>query len=304
LAGKRNETNEDIIPHLLSMSATPIPRTLALTVYGDLDLTVLDEMPPGRKKIITEITPPQERHSAYQKIEEEIKKGRQAYVICPRIAAPEGSGPRPAKNGAGTFWQNLNMKTVKEEHEKLSKEIFPRYRLGMLYGKMNPKEKEKTMKEFETGKLDILISTSVIEVGVNIPNATVIVIEGAERFGLAQLHQLRGRVLRSTYQPYCFIFTESKTKKTIDRLSALKTAKNGFELAEYDLSFRGPGELSGQKQWGLSDVGMEALKNIKMVEAAREEAKNILQKDPQLKTYPLLKERIEEKKLNCKEFKY
>ncbi|MCF7835739.1 MAG: ATP-dependent DNA helicase RecG [Candidatus Marinimicrobia bacterium] len=290
LINKKNETNREIIPHFLSMSATPIPRTLALTVYGDLDITLLDEMPPGRKKIITEIVPPTSRSKAYEKIREEIEKGRQAYVICPRIEKPDEN----KKENLLT----LNMRAVKEEHQKLSEEIFPEYRTEMLHGKMVSKEKEKIMKEFEKGKINILIATSVIEVGVNVPNATTIIIEGAERFGLAQLHQLRGRVLRSNHQPYCFVFTESKTQKTLERLKAIKTAKNGFELAEYDLQLRGAGELSGKKQWGISDVGMEAIKNIKMVEAARNETQKILEKDIELNKYPLLKNKVEQENQN------
>ena len=270
-------------PHFLSMTATPIPRTLALTIYGDLDLTLLDEMPPQRKNVITEIVPPQKRNEAYEKIRQEIKEGRQAYVVCPRI--------NPVGQNAGSFL-TLNMKAVKEEYRKLSEEIFPEFLIGMLYSKMKPKEKEKIMADFETGKIKILVATSVIEVGINVPNATIILIEGAERFGLAQLHQLRGRVIRSIYQPYCFIFSESKTQKTLKRLKSLVQAKNGFELAEYDLMFRGPGELSGKKQWGISDIGMEALKNIKMVEAAREEARALLEKDFELNNWPELKNRL------------
>ncbi len=270
-------------PHLLSMTATPIPRTLALTIYGDLDLTLLDEMPPQRKKVITEIVLPRKRNEAYEKIRQEIKNGRQAYVVCPRIET--------AAQNANSFL-TLNMKAVKEEYQKLSKEIFPEFSIGTLYSKMKPKEKEKTMADFKIGKTKILIATSVIEVGINVPNATVILIEGAERFGLAQLHQLRGRVIRSVHQPYCFIFSESKTKKTLERLKSLVQAKNGFELAEYDLMFRGPGELSGKKQWGISDIGMEALKNIKMVEAARQEARAILEKDLELNSWPELKNRL------------
>jgi ATP-dependent DNA helicase RecG len=292
LAKKKTGAKKMPMPHLLSMSATPIPRTLALTIYGDLDLTLLDEMPPGRKEIITEIVPVRQREIAYKKIKEEVKRGRQAYVVCPRIEPSD-----PPKENVLT----LNMRAVKEEYEKLSKEIFPEYKLAMLYGKMPAKEKEKTMKEFEEGKINILVATSVVEVGVNVPNVTAIIIEGAERFGLAQLHQLRGRVLRSTYQPHCFIFTESKSQKTLSRLKALKTAQNGFELAEYDLQFRGPGELAGKKQWGISDVGMEALKNIKMVEAARIEAQKILQKDPELKNHPLLKEKINQENLKIEQ---
>lgn len=288
LVNKKSGSNAPV-PHLLSMTATPIPRTLALTIYGDLDLTLLDEMPAGRKEIITEIIPPDRREIAYDKIREEIKNGRQAYIICPRI----DPGDSKKEN-----FLTLNMRAVKEETSRLSKEVFPEYKIGMLHGKMQPKEKEKTMAEFRNGKINVLVATSVIEVGVDVPNATVIIIEGAERFGLSQLHQLRGRVRRSIYQPYCFVFTESKSQKTIARLNALKTAKNGFELAEYDLQFRGPGALSGRKQWGITDVGMEALKNIKMVEAARLEAQNLLTGDPELKKFPLLREKIEKENFN------
>ncbi len=157
---------------------------------------------------------------------------------------------------------------------------------------MKPKEKEDVLNDFHDNKIQILTATSVVEVGINVPNATMIVIEGAERFGLAQLHQLRGRVMRSSFQPYCFVFTGSSSQKTKERLNALAKAKNGFELAEYDLRFRGPGELSGAKQWGISDIGMEALKNIKMVEAARVESQKILKQDPELKKHPLILQRL------------
>jgi len=293
------QINAEVKPHLLSMTATPIPRTLALTIYGDLDLTLLDEMPPGRKKIETIIVPPSQRERAYEQMRYEINQGRQAYVVCPRINADSrGSNMDNRGENLRESAGNLRLsalyeiKAVKEEYEKLSKKIFPEFKVGMLHGKMLPKEKEKTMNEFREGKINLLVATSVIEVGVDVPNATSILIEGAERFGLAQLHQLRGRVLRSEHQPYCFIFTESSSKRTLARLNALLTAKNGFELAEYDLKFRGPGELSGKKQWGISDMGMEALKNLKMVEAAREEAQVILEKDPELKNYPLLSAKI------------
>lgn len=267
---KLTQKNMEKIPHLLSMTATPIPRTLALTIYGDLDLTLLDEMPAGRKKIITEIISPEKREHAYKHLRKEISSGRQAYVLCPRIEDTDDL-----------------MKAVKKEYKILSENIFPEFKIGMLHGKLKPKEKEKIMKEFREGKIQILVATSVIEVGVDVPNATVILIEGAERFGLAQLHQLRGRVMRSSHQPYCFLFTESNSQKTKARLQALLEAKSGFELAEYDLGLRGPGELTGVKQWGISDVGMEALKNIKMVEAAREEARKIIETDS-LEKYPEL----------------
>ncbi len=279
---------KSIAPHLLSMTATPIPRTLALTIYGDLDLTLLDEMPAGRKKIITEIVSPTGRQKAYDFIRQEIKNGHQAYVICPRIAEQGES-----KNLIGSM-----MKSVKVEYEKLSKKIFPECRVAMLHGQMAAPEKEKTMSDFRKGEINILVATSVIEVGIDVANATAIIIEGAERFGLAQLHQLRGRVMRSSHQPYCFIFTESKNQKAMARLEVLKKAKNGFELAEHDLKFRGPGELAGRKQWGISDVGMEALKNLKMVEAARDEAKNLLKNHLDLEPYPLLREKITKQNLN------
>ncbi|MBI4114213.1 MAG: ATP-dependent DNA helicase RecG [Candidatus Niyogibacteria bacterium] len=281
-----DKTTNSPIPHLLSMTATPIPRTLALTMYGDLDLTLLDEMPPGRKQIKTHIVPPEKRDDAYEFMRKEINAGRQAYVVCPRIE-------EEAKTDNPLF---LDMKSVKVEYKKLKKGVFPEFEIGMLHGRMLPKEKEKVMNDFRDGNTRVLVATSVIEVGVNVPNATMIMIEGAERFGLAQLHQLRGRVLRSTHQPYCFIFTDSNSQKTRERLHTLVTAKNGFELAEYDLAFRGAGELAGIKQWGISDVAMEALKNIKMVEAARIEAQTLLKEDLELKKYPLLQERIE--KLN------
>ena len=260
---------DNIAPHLLSMTATPIPRTLALTIYGDLDLTLIDQMPSGRKQIITEIVLPTQRDGVYEKIHNELKNGRQVYVICPRIEEPD-----PNKALA------LNVKSVKAEASRLKKEIFPKYEIDILHSKMKPKEKEETMQEFVEGKINILVATSVVEVGVNVPNATVIIIEGAERFGLAQLHQLRGRVLRSNHQAYCYLFADTKNKKSTERLKALKGAKNGFELAELDLTLRGAGELSGAKQWGISDLGMEAIKNIKMVEAAREEARCLILEDP------------------------
>ncbi|MEK9186698.1 MAG: helicase-related protein, partial [Patescibacteria group bacterium] len=272
-------------PHLLSMTATPIPRTLALTIYGDLDLSLLDEMPAGRQEIITEIVDSYKRQSAYEKIRQEIKNGRQAYVICPRIEEPD-----PDKLNA------LNVKAVKEECKRLKKDIFPELEVGMLHGKLLPKEKERVLNDFRENKIKILVATSVIEVGIDVPNATVILIEGADRFGLAQLHQLRGRVMRSIFQPYCFVFMDSKSAKTKERLKAFVSAKNGFELAEYDLQLRGAGELSGGRQWGISDLGMEALKNIKMVEAARVESQKIISEDSELKNYPLISERIKHSK--------
>ena len=275
---------DNIAPHLLSMTATPIPRTLALTIYGDLDLSLLEEMPLGRKQIITEIIVPNKREETYEKIREELKNGRQLYVICPRIFEPD-----PEKEMA------VLAKSAVAEAKRLKKEVFREYEIGILHSKMSKQKKEEEMKKFTEGKINILCATSVIEVGVNVPNATMIIIEGAERFGLAQLHQLRGRVIRSNHQAYCYVFADAKSQKTIDRLKALKTAKNGFELAELDLTLRGAGELGGTKQWGITDLGMEAIKNLKMVEAARTEAIRLISEDSELKNYPLLKEKVRQK---------
>ncbi len=276
---------DKIVPHLLSMSATPIPRTLALTVYGDLDISVLDEMPQGRKPIITKIAKPHERPAVYEQIKKLLNEGRQAYIICPRI---EENDPE--------LQEVQTIRSVKQEAKRLQKDVFQEYKIDILHSKMNPKEKERVMKEFEDNKIKILVSTSVVEVGVNVPNATVIIIEGAERFGLAQLHQLRGRVNRSSHQAYCYICTETESSKSIERLNAFTQSKNGFELSEYDLKLRGAGDLYGRKQWGVTDLGMEALQNIKMVEAARTEAKLIIEKDPELTSYPLLLQKIEASK--------
>lgn len=270
------------LPHLLSMTATPIPRTLALTVYGDLDITLLNQMPAGRKPVVTTIVSSAQQTVMYDHIKNELAAGRQAYIICPRIDEPD-----PTKENA------LNMKSVIAETDRLKKDVFPGQQIAALHGKMTPSEKDKIMSEFADNKINILVATSVVEVGVNVPNATNIIIEGAERFGLAQLHQLRGRVIRGNYQPYCFVVTESKSAKTKDRLKALATAKNGFELAEYDLQFRGSGELYGGKQSGLTDLGMEAIRNLKLVEAARTEAYYMVKSHPDLsRDFPLISERV------------
>lgn len=278
---KKDESEGKRLPHLLSMTATPIPRTLALTVYGDLDLSLLDEMPIGRKPIITRIVKNAERKSVYDSMRTELKAGRQAYVICPRIDEPDPD-----------MMMALQAKSVKAEAERLKKDVFQEYTIGILHSKMSPAEKEKTMKRFLAHEIDILVATSVVEVGVNVPNATVILIEGAERFGLSQLHQLRGRVIRSNHQAYCFALSESESEKTLARLKALATAKSGFELAEYDLAQRGSGELYGMRQWGLTDLGMEAIKNIKMVEAARKEAATLIAQDLELIHHTLIAHRV------------
>ncbi|MFA7216430.1 MAG: ATP-dependent DNA helicase RecG [Candidatus Paceibacterota bacterium] len=279
LQRQRLTQKSEIIPHLLSMTATPIPRTLSLTIYGDLDLTLLDQMPRGRKPIITKIIVPTERQNTYDEIKKELNLGRQLYVICPRIDEPD-----PTKEMA------IIAKSVTLEAENLKKNVFQKWNIAILHSKMTPTEKEKIMQDFSLKKIDILVATSVVEVGVNVPNATMIIIEGAERFGLSQLHQLRGRVIRSNHQAYCYVFTESKSTKTKERLKALTLAKNGFELAEFDLSQRGSGMLYSGKQWGVSDIAMEGLKNIKMVELAKKEATEIVEKDPNLSKYPTILE--------------
>lgn len=290
-------------PHYLSMTATPIPRTLALTIYGDLDLSIIDEMPSGRKKVITEIVTENKREGSYDKIRKELEGGRQLYVICPKIEDGDEEEVITSKKTVGATMKTtrkigLDLKSVSSEAKRLKKDVFPEYEVGIMHSKMSKQKKEQVMKSFQEHKIDILVSTSVIEVGVNVPNATVIVIEGAERFGLAQLHQLRGRVIRSTYQSYCYLFANAKTDKTIDRLKALMRAASGFELAELDLQLRGSGLLGGDKQWGVSDLAMEAIRNIKMVEAARTEATRIVSKDVNLENFPLLIETLKNKNIN------
>ena len=291
-------TAQKMTPHFLSMTATPIPRTLALTIYGDLDISLIQELPKGRKKIITKVIPPQKRKEAYDFIRDQIKEGRQVFVICPRIEPStvnpekEFNQTEPLKGEWQLSWAEV--KAVKKEFEKLSKEIFPDLKVGQLHGKMKTEEKEEVMKKFQEDKIDILVSTSVVEVGIDIPNASIMMIEGAERFGLAQLHQFRGRVGRSVFQSYCLLFTEMYSKTINARLRALVSCENGFELAEKDLAIRGPGDFEGKRQWGIPDLAMASLKDISLVEKTREEAKEILAEDPQLKKYPLLKEKLEE----------
>ena len=274
-------SKERILPHLLSMTATPIPRTLALTIYGDLDVSLLDELPQGRKKIITRIVPPEKREQAYDFVRKEVKKGRQVFVICPRIEHKED------RENSG-----YEVRAVKKEYEKLSKEVFPDLKVAMLHGRIKSPEKSKTMKKFREGKTDILVSTSVIEVGIDIPNASLMMIEGSEKFGLSQLHQFRGRVGRGESQSYCLLFTDLPFGIYTRRLKAMTITDNGFELAEKDLSIRGPGEMFGIRQWGIPDLAMASLKNLSLVEKTREEARKLLEKDPELKKHPLLREKL------------
>ena len=288
---------KELIPHLLSMTATPIPRTLSLTIYGDLDLSIIDELPKGRKKIITKIIQPKDKKGAYEFIRQQVKEGRQTFVICPRIEPAKTSvenlgGQAALLDERVLSW--MDVKAVKEEYEKLSKEIFPDLKVAMLHGKMKSEEKEKIMRDFKDRKTDILVSTSVIEVGVDVPNASVMMIEGSEKFGLAQLHQFRGRVGRSEYQSYCFLFTDAPGIVYNRRLRALISCENGFELAEKDLAIRGPGDFAGQRQWGIPDLAMASLTDTILVSKARNDAKELLQEDPELKKYPLMRKKLEE----------
>jgi len=272
---------EGLLCHFLSMTATPIPRTLALTLYGDLDLSILDQMPKGERKVETKIVSQKEREKIYQFIREKIREGKKAFVVCPRIEE---------KREKNYLWEEV--KAVKKVFKALSKEIFPEFKVAMVHGKMKSKEREKIIEDFKRGKVQILVSTSIVEVGVDIPNVSILLIESAERFGLAQLYQLRGRIGRGGEEAFCFLFVEKPTKKAQKRLRALLSAKTSFELAELDLKIRGPGEVLGKRQWGIPDFAMEGLRNIKLVEKARNWAKEILAKDPDLKSYPLLAEKI------------
>jgi len=281
---------DSALPHFLSMSATPIPRTLSLTVFGDLDLSIITEMPKNRKTIITKAIDTKERATTYQFIRGEIKKGRQAFVVCPRIEPNEKTQSPITK----LEWQKMEFKSVKEEYEKLSKKIFPDLKISMLHGKMKAAEKERIMRDFLEKRADILVTTSVIEVGVDVPNATVMMIEGSERFGLAQLYQFRGRVGRGEHQSYCFLFTDSSSSSTKQRMRSIVEAKNGFELAEKDLKTRGPGEFFGQTQSGMPDLAMVALQNPEMVKESRETAVRIIKTDPGLKKNPELARKMAE----------
>ena len=287
--------NQKLVPHLLSMTATPIPRTLALTIYGDLDISLIKEKPAERKPIETRIVPNDQRSTAHKFIEQEIASGRQVFVICPRIEASVLSSEEIAttKNlKQSSLWAEV--KAVTEEYEKLKNEVFPHRRVAMLHGKLKPKEKEQIMHDFKAGHYDLLVSTSVIEVGIDIPNASVMLIENAERFGLAQLHQFRGRVGRGAHQSYCLLINGSGFGGENHRLQALANSNDGFKLAEIDLALRGPGEFMGTKQSGIPDLAMASLTDLELIKQARLEAKNILKQDPNLVNYSILKERLAE----------
>jgi ATP-dependent DNA helicase RecG len=255
-------------PHLLVMTATPIPRSLALTVYGDLDLSVMDEMPPGRLPVGTHVVAPRERERAYSLIRSQVEQGRQAFIIYPLVEEGE--------NGSG------DAKAAVEEHARLQEQIFPNLTLGLLHGRMRPEEKDEIMARFRAGEIQVLISTSVVEVGVDVPNATVMLIEGANRFGLAQLHQFRGRVGRGADKAYCLLIPESPDQVENERLQVMSETNDGFVLAEKDLEQRGPGEFLGTRQSGFSGLRLANLTDVHLIETARRQAQAIFELDPNL----------------------
>jgi len=253
-------------PHLLVMTATPIPRSLALTVYGDLDLSVLDEMPPGRQPVKTYINYPVERERIYNLVRIQITRGHQAFIIYPLVEQGE----------------NEEVLAAVQEYERLQSEIFPDLRLGLIHGRLRADEKDAIMRQFRDHQFDILVSTTVIEVGVDIPNATIMIIEGADRFGLAQLHQLRGRVGRSAEQSYCFLIPQTSDKVENERLLAMVSTHDGFVLAEHDLKQRGPGEFLGTRQSGYAGLRLASLTDVHLIETARNYAQQVFENDPTL----------------------
>lgn len=265
------------LPHFLTMTATPIPRTVALTLYGDLDLSIIAELPPGRKTVKTHFVPHSKRDNAYQFIANHLKQGRQTYVITPLIEESE---------------TNLSAKAAKVEFEKLKKGPFEKFKLGLLHGKLKSKDKESVINDFKDHKIDILVSTSVVEVGVDVPNATIMVIEGSERFGLAQLHQLRGRVGRGSEQSYTFLFTEEESPQAIGRVKNLEKIYDGLKLAELDLKIRGSGEIFGLKQSGRWNLKVASFSDLGLIEKTREAAARLLQDNPRLDKYPLLTSKL------------
>jgi ATP-dependent DNA helicase RecG len=277
MISKTDDKSPDSISHLLSMTATPIPRTLALSIYGDLDVSLLNEYPANRKAIKTKLVPPSKRTEAYNFIRQHIKSGRQAFVVCPKIEADEKS----------------DIRSVEETFIDLSQNVFPELKVKMMHGKMKTSEKDAIIQSFKQKKFDVLVATSVIEVGIDIPNASIMVIEGAERFGLAQLHQFRGRVGRGKYQSFCFLFETGENEVSMNqRLKAIENANNGFELAEKDLAIRGPGQFIGSNQSGISDISMEALLNKEIIIQTKNIANQVLKEDITLNSYPELKMRL------------
>jgi ATP-dependent DNA helicase RecG len=248
------------------MTATPIPRTLALTLYGDLDLSVLDELPPGRHRVLTRYIQPEDRGKAYAFLRRQVQKGQQAFIICPLIEESEA----------------IETKAAVAEYERLSRGVFPDLRLGLLHGRLSMAEKEAVMHRFRGGELDILVSTPVVEVGIDVPRATVMLVEGADRFGLSQLHQFRGRVGRGQERSYCLLVAETPSEEARQRLAFMQEIYDGFALAEKDLEMRGPGEFFGTRQSGLPDLRMARLSDVPLLELAREEALRLFEEDPTL----------------------
>ncbi len=277
-AAARDKGKDTAVPHLLVMSATPIPRSLALTVYGDLDVSVIDEMPPGRTPIKTKRFPPTDRERLYGFVRRQVHQGRQAYIIYPLVEESEV----------------LDVGAAVDAHARLSEEIFPDLRVGLLHGRLKGAEKDEVMRSFAGGDLDILVSTSVVEVGVDVPNATLMLIEDAERFGLAQLHQFRGRVGRGEHESYCALFSRVKGGAQHERLNALAETTDGFILAEKDLELRGPGDFLGTRQSGLPDLKMANLSDTATLHLAQEAAQDLLRQDPDLDNYPLVQEKVEQ----------
>ena len=270
--------NKGKYPHVLSMTATPIPRTLALTLHGDLDISQIDELPPGRKAIETKVLIGNQKQKAYELINQEVIQGRQAYIVFPMIEESE----------------KLDIKAAIEEHKKLSKEIFPSFSIGLLHGRLNALEKNKVLNDFRDNKYQIMVSTTVIEVGVDIPNATVMLIENAERFGLSQLHQLRGRVGRSSFSSYCFLITSTKTPNTLEKLNVVEQSQDGFFISEMDLKLRGPGTILGTRQSGLPDFALASLAdNKEILELSKLIAEKIISSDIKLNSFPLLKRELQ-----------
>lgn len=268
--------NKGKMPQMLTMTATPIPRTLAMTVHGDLDVTTIDELPKGRKPIKTSLVGASGRKEAYALIRERVLMGEQAYIVYPLIDESE----------------TISAKNATEEAKRLQEEVFQSFRIGLLHGKMPNEEKEKVMNDFKAQKYDILVSTTVVEVGVDVPNATIIIIENAERFGLSQLHQLRGRVGRSDKQSWCVLVTQTASKQTRDKLSVLVQTNNGFIVAQKDLEIRGPGEFMGTRQSGIADFGLaDLVSDVKILETAREKAFEFV-KNHNIEDFPLLKEEV------------
>lgn len=253
-------------PHLLVMTATPIPRTLALTLHADLDLTIIDEMPPGREPVQTRVLQPKERQRAYAFIKGQIDEGRQAFIICPLVEESD----------------RLDARAAVAEHERLQNEVFPELRLGLLHGRMQPEEKEAVMEAFYQGEMDVLVSTTVLEVGIDVPNASVMMVENATRFGLAQLHQLRGRVGRGEHKSYCLLVSDTAFFDSDERLRAMEETSDGFRLAQIDWELRGAGDLLGTRQSGLAPVRFADLMDSRLVEQVQREARAIHEQDPEL----------------------